>query len=394
MGWKEKYQQASFRGVQFFVARTENTGGRRLVAHQFPEKDEGSVEDLGRQLRRFTLTAYIIGEDYFVARDNLIKALELGGSGTLVHPYFGSLEVYVMKYTQTEDRNNMRQARFGLIFREAGTKTFPTSIIDTKSNLLNKTFNVFEQAQKAFLKVYSVLNKPAAMLQNVDSTINNTIGLTESVRRIVGADAGYRRKILAISQRGQQLVYQAQNLYNDFEYMLSYGTDPTSNDFAADSDNSKDQFNELTQLFSVQPPVDLGLEDPSVAVANMTQEVATSAASSVISVMPFESVNQALELQSIILDQIDKINGRKDVDDNVYEAFRELKAAIVLHIEEEQTNLSRLISYTPTESIPSLTLSQLLYGSYDQADNIVSRNKIGHPGFIPGNQSVEVLIDE
>ncbi len=48
MNWADKYQQAFFRGVPFYVERAELEAGRRLQVHTFPNRETPYTEDLGR----------------------------------------------------------------------------------------------------------------------------------------------------------------------------------------------------------------------------------------------------------------------------------------------------------------------------------------------------------
>ena len=53
-------QPASYNGVPFHVETAGRASGRRIVPHEFPKKDIPTAEDLGRRIRRFAVTAYII----------------------------------------------------------------------------------------------------------------------------------------------------------------------------------------------------------------------------------------------------------------------------------------------------------------------------------------------
>ncbi len=394
MDWKDKYQQASFREVSFFVSRTQNTGGRRNVVHQFPEKDQGFIEDLGRSLRRFTIEGYILEADYFNARNRLITALEAGGEGELIYPYFGALQVSLDTYEVREATAHGRQALFSMSFREAGSSTFPVTEIETSSNIVFTADAYRKLATDAFLAAYSIIRKPAAILQNIERTLGNAAGLVESARRIVSSNAGFRRDLLAFTSNVSQLVFQAESLSDELTNLLNFGTDFRSSIFPATPENSIPQFNELTNFFDFAPDTDLGVDDPSVVVSNLTQHISTITASQTVAVMPFESVNQAEEIQTLILNQIDAISSVLDVDDGLFGSLRDLRAAIVLHVEEEQTNLSRLVEFVPPVTMPSLYIANSLYGTIDQEADIVARNSIQHPAFVPGNVPIEVLINE
>src|SRR5262245_27796266 len=81
---------ASFRGAPFLVESSERSGGRRVVVHEFPLRDEPFVEDLGKRGSVFRVDGYVIGDDYLTQRDALLAALEdESGPGELVHPYHG-----------------------------------------------------------------------------------------------------------------------------------------------------------------------------------------------------------------------------------------------------------------------------------------------------------------
>lgn len=54
-------QPASYKGVPFYVETGGRSSGRRIVPHEFPKKDNYPYsEDMGRRIRRFAVTAYII----------------------------------------------------------------------------------------------------------------------------------------------------------------------------------------------------------------------------------------------------------------------------------------------------------------------------------------------
>ena len=48
--WLKKFRQGSFRGVPFKTESHEFKSGRRIQRHEFPQRDQGRTEDLGRAL--------------------------------------------------------------------------------------------------------------------------------------------------------------------------------------------------------------------------------------------------------------------------------------------------------------------------------------------------------
>src|SRR4051812_46874435 len=95
-GWIDRLVPASFRGAGVKVDKAEREIGRRTVTFTYPQRDTPFVEDLGLHPRVFSIDGYVGGRgDYFPERDALIAAIDTPGPGTLVHPYYGTLQVAV-----------------------------------------------------------------------------------------------------------------------------------------------------------------------------------------------------------------------------------------------------------------------------------------------------------
>ncbi|HCS4673821.1 TPA: DNA circularization N-terminal domain-containing protein, partial [Escherichia coli] len=48
MTWKDRLQDASFRGVPFKVEEESAGAGRRVETHEYPNRDKPYTEDLGK----------------------------------------------------------------------------------------------------------------------------------------------------------------------------------------------------------------------------------------------------------------------------------------------------------------------------------------------------------
>ncbi|MFD2264360.1 DNA circularization N-terminal domain-containing protein [Lacibacterium aquatile] len=112
-------KNASFRGVAFTATSHSVSIGRRLASHQFPQRDLGYQEDIGRQDRSFTLDGYLVGEDVEYQRDQLMAALETPGAGELQHPWLGRLWVVAKPTDLQENRQERRKVTVKLSFTEA-----------------------------------------------------------------------------------------------------------------------------------------------------------------------------------------------------------------------------------------------------------------------------------
>ncbi|MFR0436745.1 baseplate J/gp47 family protein, partial [Escherichia coli] len=138
MTWKDRLQDASFRGVPFKVEEESAGTGRRVETHEYPNRDKPYTEDLGKVTFRPSITAYVVGDDCFDQRDRLIDALNKPGPGTLVHPTYGELKVCVDGEVRVStSKSEGRIVRFDLKFVEAGDLSYPTSGVATAQTLMS-----------------------------------------------------------------------------------------------------------------------------------------------------------------------------------------------------------------------------------------------------------------
>ena len=124
-------EPASFRGWVFHVENGGRSSGRRVVAHEYPKRNDPYAEDMGRQARRFQFSGYLIYRpsnplyEYTKQRVNLYNALEQDDAGPLKHPVFApggsGIMVQCERYSMTESRERGGYTVFEMSFVEAGT---------------------------------------------------------------------------------------------------------------------------------------------------------------------------------------------------------------------------------------------------------------------------------
>jgi prophage DNA circulation protein len=131
--WKAGLLPASFRGVPFRVDVQSKVSGRREIEHEFAKRDLPKGEDMGRRGCRFTITGWVIGDDYVAQMEALMAALETEGSGTLVMTSQGPINVYPGPYTVVERRERGRMAEFEMSFIEAGDVQSFSPVTNTQS---------------------------------------------------------------------------------------------------------------------------------------------------------------------------------------------------------------------------------------------------------------------
>lgn len=141
------------------------------------------------------------------------------------------------------------------------------------------------------------------------------------------------------------------------------------------------QMEEVRILLDVETPVTLGatmIRDRSIHLA-LAQE------GKIISAMTFQSRQEVDDLINQI--QI-PFNTAEEVaadtmDPMDYQAIISLRAAIVNYLVETGRPLPSMLTYQFATPLPSLIISQRLYGDARRYDQIRAENKVVHPAFCP-----------
>lgn len=129
--WWQQLQPGSWRGCGFVLDAGQTAVGRRIALHEYPYRDDVWPEDLGKLPRRFSVQAFLVGDDVYQQRDAMIAACEQSGQGTLVHPTLGSIQCVLLEFSTTDRRERGRYVEVILTFIRAGDVLYPTTAIAT-----------------------------------------------------------------------------------------------------------------------------------------------------------------------------------------------------------------------------------------------------------------------
>lgn len=147
----EQLLPATFRGVPFEVTSGSLKGGRRTVVHEYPQRDNPYVEDLGRATRQVTIEAFVVGDDYIDRGTALLAEIEKPGSGTLIHPWLGEMTVTVTSVSELKFDTGLGAAYLTFVATEAGDLEFPVMGIDTQTEALEAADELEQSAISKFI---------------------------------------------------------------------------------------------------------------------------------------------------------------------------------------------------------------------------------------------------
>jgi prophage DNA circulation protein len=125
------------------------------------------------------------------------------------------------------------------------------------------------------------------------------------------------------------------------------------------------------------------------AVHRLVQRLVIVNASEAVVAQMFTSFDQAVAARTAVTDLIDL--HVEEASDDTYPALVALHAALVAAVPGDSATLPKLQPYTPVTTVPSLVLAHQLYGHLDREADLVTRNRVRHPGFVTGGVGLEVL---
>lgn len=233
MTWKDRLQDASFRGVPFKVEEESAGTGRRVETHEYPNRDKPYTEDLGKVTFRPSITAYVVGDDCFDQRDRLIDALNKPGPGTLVHPTYGELKVCVDGEVRVStSKSEGRIVRFDLKFVEAGELSYPTSGAATAQTLMSScsalddcisdSFSGFSIDGVADFVQNDVVGNAGTMLGYVSDAMKVVDSAVSDAARLLQGDISV---LLPPPSSGKNFVEQVQKMWRTGKRLYGNASD-------------------------------------------------------------------------------------------------------------------------------------------------------------------------
>lgn len=417
--WHFSIRPASFRGVPFKVAEDEATFGRRTVPHEYPLRDVPYTEDMGRKVRRYSVSAYVIGSDFMAQRDRLLTALEQGGSGTLIHPFYGSLTVNVDgDITFRHSRDNGGMCEISLKFIESGQLSYPTAGGATAQNVENAADAADQSFADKFLDDFDLTGPDwisDGVIQSVSDMLDDVIDFFEMVdsgisdlARLLQGDlsvlfpppsqvAEIISRVQAMWAAGKSIYYNtdsAISAVDNLKYISGIdslaprGVWPTQSASQQQTTVATNAFSQLmrssaitqsTRQFSALPtPTASNYNYRSATRAALTDSPRQNNEPSVLPVSYDQLARQRTSYSQLFDRETCRVSG-----DEPFIRIEDLRQTVWLDIQKRLQLTAKTVTRTPDDVTPAVVLAADWYDDASRGAEIVALNNIPHPGFIP-----------
>lgn len=412
--WRKQLLPGSFRGVPFGVKNVQTQVGRRVVIHEYPQRDDAYPEDLGQKADAFTIEAIIIGPDYFKARDELIDALKQRGPGLLVHPYYGQRIVTLAspaRISETPEEGGI--ARFSLDFIEAGDNAEPSARQDTQDAVESAADGANEAIAEDFSEEFSLDGAPDFVETSALDLAKDVMAGLESARRalvpdlsilsdymaaangvvgslnsLIRAPAAFAQSVLGMFGALKALAMSPLHALNSYKGLFNYGSKHAS--------------------VPRTTPSRIRQATNQAAMASLARRASLVEAVRVAARVSYDTYDQAVAMRDDLAARLDDEaagivpaptgNGTpsttvREVSEPVYQALTALRVALVRDLTARSINAPRVTSATMPATLPALVAAYKIHGDARRAEELLARNRrlIRHPGFVPGGEALEVI---
>ena len=386
---KDKLRPASFRKIPFQVDSSEFETGRRTQVHEYPQRDKPFAQDMGRRTREIEFVAFVIGPDYVEKANALLGAIEEYGSGALVHPWLGTLNVNVLSCRVSFDRG-LGVARFNLAFVESGALMFPSSAqssaalsriasakLETASvsrfaqvfKILGMINNVAQFALTTYGKALYILSNPVFALANMigfgslPGNLNSLGSLFSNIASLGWTFAG----LLNLSVFGKSGNYTDTTLIPTIRGLTRMAIDQNM----AQPD---------TPVYTTATTAQININNAAI-LAN-TRQLLLVQAVGLSSYLTCSIYDDTLALKNELAAALDAEALLTDSDD-LYQAIMSARAAMWEDLTARSRDSARLSTIVPSDVLPALAIAYDYYEDAGRDLEIVARNKLPNPGFIP-----------
>lgn len=418
---------ASFRGVSFWVESDKEDYGRRVAIHEYPMRDDPYHEDLGEKAQKFSVTGYVAGDNVTALKEAIVAACREKGAALLQLPAKQAFEARCLNISVTrhKDEQGFFKLQMDFVAEPEGEDFFPISIfealigsvlleaIDAVTASFNGAFAsddvlpfVFENAVARITYFASdmltyVDGVDGATQTSVTASIStDIIGLAQNAEAIVRPGPTDQESGAVISTIGG-IFYKMLDAYSPENLLAPLKALSVYTYLEATDVSGRATYVGVGKLTTV------GLSGSLLDVANTTTSVSkmadeSNAAAFNGAVRAFALIALASTLASYSFsDRQSAVQARADMvemfnaelervtDESVFDALQTARNHAVKSITANMANLASVVTVVTPTSMPALYWAARLYGDPSRALELVDRNAVATPAFMP--QSFQAL---
>ena len=381
---------ATYKGVEFLFEDMPTTGGNRLIKFNYPGSDNQAIERQGKAPRTFTINAIIQHDNYYKRRDDLLRVLEDGEKGILIHPTFGEIaNVYSGIYTLNETTTELGRATISIPFEISDAVGIPiksadlVSQVQVESDLLNDSITAdvvadFEVTNSLTGNFQDAVNK----LKDLNKVFDNAMHIADPlISEVNDANAllkSFDNQINKLIGQPSNLVSSVLGIFNSITnlYSTPAGTIKSLSSIFKFGDN--DTVIQQTTVSKVQRVKNREVLNTAVNVAAINNAYLSAAQVEYKTTEDIDLVQVQLE------NQYTYIRDNLSVSNTTLEQLDRVRVQTLKTLDNARVNTRQIITVTVTNQ-PLSVIAYSYYGNTDLVDTLAELNNIKRNAFVEGD---------
>lgn len=405
MNWRDRLLPASFRGVGFWVDQAKTPVGKKGQLHEYPQRDLPFFEGLGQQAKIHDLTAFIVGPDCLEQRDKLLKALEQG-SGELVHPWLGRIQVKVGECDMTQTRQDGGLVTFALKFYPDEPLPFPTATVSTQKVLLASADTLLGSAVARFEQAMTLIKAARIGIANLRNSLTGVYEvIQEQLKPLIEQYRQITELVKAVKELPKEVAAEFKGLLGDIKSLKDFAKEGYRGVIA-------DVSQQLEAIRKADAPKLTTGKDTTAAaqaMADLVQDTLLVKVAQWVASMPVASTpvklssTPSLDQQTVqpvtrqevpVTDDLQLL--QRELNEAIqlalnkanpahYQAINDVKQALNAHLKAVASSGVRLVSKSFQESLPAVVVAYRQFADATRVTEVTQRNGVAHPLFLPPN---------
>lgn len=406
--WLKTLWSASFKGVPFFVEKDDETGGRRIVKHQFPMRDTPYLEDLGEDVREFEVTAYVASDSADGDAASVVAICATRGPGTLVLPTHGPILVRCLNFARDRSKDRHGYIALRLSFIREGASSALASVASLANFVFIQADSMALTAALSFAGAIQFSGVADYVQEAAIGGIQDNAAALEAIRTSTPVESAVssaqRIEIQSIFDTAPSVTATPVLGAGVYATPVGRSTNSPAADLAArviasaralgDALPAGGAVTAFEATFvgaqitvpapAFQTPNTLA-EASNVNVSNQAMRLAAlTAYSEAVARIRLNDRPAAITLRANVAEYFESellVTSAADVD--LAHALMKLRDAVVDYLTRSIIDLAPVIQLEANMILPSLFWAWRLYADPMRSSELVARNKIPHPSFVP-----------
>ncbi|SHO65812.1 Mu-like prophage DNA circulation protein [Pseudoxanthobacter soli DSM 19599] len=413
-----------FNGVPFWCDSEGMETGRRLAIYEFPGRDVGFVEDLGARQPRFRVTGYLSGLGAEGASTGLISLFAGVGPAILLLPAAGPVSVYCERAVRNRSLDRIGWAAFeldfvlgGAAFALASVLSLGQLVFDAAGGIISGIASLAGRFVAPGGWVDPVAAAAAGGLQDTVATLEAirteaaidetaSAALRDTLAGLYGAMPGAVGGAAAIAAVPVDAVVAATLAPTDTIPALAVAAAEALAPFAG-------MLAAARALGDAMAPADAaaafaaaldGVSDPAAADVLAAPSVAAIAANDALvaglSRLTYLAPYAEALARMSYPDRRAGVTARADFAERcepalasatgaagmeVFATVSALRGSVAAYLSRTITDLAPVVTVSAPRSMPAIWWAWRLYGDPERAGELVERNSVRHPAFMPAS---------